>query len=92
MTTETPAVPEIPATSTPPTPEFAGPPGWVVVPDLPHEPVDVTLSFKDNRGSTVLQQSITVTPKPDYPNGRDCAPGGPQAWLTVTEEGALTQR
>lgn len=92
LTTETPAVPETLATSTPPVPEFAGPPGWVVVPDLPQEPVNVTLTFKDKRGSTVLYQSITVTPKPDYPNGRDCPPGGPQASLTVTEEGALTQR
>ena len=92
FTTETPTAPETLPTNAPRTPEFAGPPGFMVVPDLPQEPVNVTLTFMDKRGSTVLNQSITVIPKPDYPNGRNCSSGGLQASLTVTDDGSLTRR
>lgn len=67
-------------------------PGFAVVRDLPAKPVRVTLVFKDPRGTTLLDRRISVTPKPTYPNGRDCSPAGHQARLTVTEEGSLIPR
>ncbi|TJZ44512.1 hypothetical protein FCH28_29650 [Streptomyces piniterrae] len=92
MTTGTPTAPRTPATETPRTPQPVGPPGFAVVHDLPQKPVRVTLVFKDRQGATVLDRHITLTPKPTYPNGRDCPPGDPQANLTVAEDGSLTAR
>ncbi|MFC6063244.1 hypothetical protein ACFP4F_11850 [Streptomyces ochraceiscleroticus] len=67
-------------------------PGFAVVRDLPGKPVHITLVFKDQRGTTVLDRQVSVTPKPTYPNGRNCSPAGHQARLTVTEEGSLIPR
>ncbi|MEV0600437.1 hypothetical protein AB0I82_14250 [Streptomyces sp. NPDC050315] len=67
-------------------------PGFAQVPGLPGKPVRVTLEFKNQRGTTVLDKQTTVTPKPTYPNGRNCSPAGHQARLTVTEQGTLIPR
>lgn len=67
-------------------------PGFAVVHDLPAKPVRVRLVLKDQGGTTLLDRWISVTPKPTYPNGRDCSPAGHQARLTVTEEGSLIAR
>jgi len=67
-------------------------PGFVRLPGLPGKPIRVSLVFKDSRGATMLDRQTRVTPKPTYPNGRDCSPGGRQARLTVTEKGALRTR
>ncbi|MFG2137613.1 hypothetical protein [Streptomyces sp. NPDC048650] len=48
--------------------------------------------FKNQQGSVVLDRPISVTPKPTYPNGRNCSPGGHQAHLTVTKDGSLIPR
>lgn len=90
-TPETPA-PETPATETPGSPQPVGLPGFAIVHDLPEKPVRVTLTFKDRLGATVLDRHITITPKPTYPNGRNCPPSDPQAVLTVSEDGSLTAR
>jgi hypothetical protein len=71
------------------TPEPGPWPGFAVVRDLPGKPIRVTLEFKNQRGATVLDRRIRITPRLTYPNGRDCSPGGRQARLTVTEEGSL---
>jgi hypothetical protein len=92
MTTESAAATESPAARTSPTPEPFALPGFAVVRDLPGKPVQVTLVFRDQRGATVLDRQISVTPQRTYPNGRDCSPGGNQARLTVTKEGSLIPR
>lgn len=57
--------------------------GFVDIRDLPVNPVDVTLSMTDLRGSKVVAQTLSLTPKPSYPNGPDCGAGGPAAGITV---------
>ncbi len=92
MTTESAAATESPAARTPQTPEPFVWPGFAVVRDLPREPIHVTLVFKNQRGATVLDRQMSITPQPTYPNGRNCSPGGHQARLTVTGEGSLIPR
>ncbi|MEV7867781.1 hypothetical protein AB0P17_17120 [Streptomyces sp. NPDC088124] len=92
MTTESATTAEGPAPTSAQTPELSFWPGFVNIRDLPGEPVDVTLEFKDQRGATVLDRQIDTTPQPTYPNGRACSPGGHQARLTVTEKGSLIPR
>ncbi|WP_437074218.1 hypothetical protein [Streptomyces sp. enrichment culture] len=64
-------------------------PGFTAVDDLPGRPVRVTLRLTDAEGGTVLERRTTLTPRATYANGRHCAPGGPQAHLAVTADGAL---
>jgi len=92
MTTESAAAAESSAARPPHPPELFSWPGFAVIDDLPGKPVQVTLVFRDQRGATVLNQRISTTPQPTYPNGRNCSPGGHQARLTVTEEGSLIPR
>lgn len=92
MTTESATATESPAVRTPRTAEPLIRPGFAVVRDLPRMPIHVTLVFKNQRGATVLDRQITITPQPTYPNGRNCSPGGHQARLTVTAEGSLIPR
>ncbi len=92
MTTESAPATEGPAARTPTTPEPFIWPGFAVVRDLPRKPVHVTLVFKNQRGATVLDRQVSITPQPTYPNGRNCSPGGPLARLTVTGEGSLIPR
>ncbi|TGA95315.1 hypothetical protein [Streptomyces sp. MZ04] len=95
MTTESATATEGPAARTSQTPQTSEPPIWpgfAAIRDLPKKPIRVTLVFKDQRGATVLDRQISTTPKPTYPNGRNCSPGGHQARLTVTEEGSLSSR
>jgi hypothetical protein len=63
--------------------------GFAMVPDLPVRPVRVELAFRDTKGMTLLDGTVTVTPKRTYPNGRDCPASGPQAQVTVTADGHL---
>ncbi|UKY54164.1 hypothetical protein [Streptomyces inhibens] len=92
MTTESATVAESPAARTAQTPEPSTWPGFAVVRDLPRRPIRVTLMFRNQRGATVLDRQISLTPQPTYPNGRNCSPGGRQARLTVTGEGSLIPR
>jgi hypothetical protein len=92
MTTGTPDAPEAPPERNPPRPWPVGSNGFAKVPRLPDKPTRVTLTLKDPRGATLLDRQLTVTPKPNYPNGRTCSPGGPYAGLIVTEQGSLTER
>jgi hypothetical protein len=92
MTTESATATESPAARTPQAPEPLPWPGFAVVRDLPGKPIHVTLVLKNQRGATVLDRQISTTPKPTYPNGRNCSPGGHQAHLTVTGEGSLIPR
>ncbi|MFB9393080.1 hypothetical protein ACFPM3_18410 [Streptomyces coeruleoprunus] len=92
MTTESPTTTASPAASTPHIPWPTPWPGFVVVRDLPGKPVHVTLVLTDEQGATVLERQIGITPKPTYPNGRNCSPGGNQARLTVTAKGVLIPR
>ncbi|MGW7469954.1 hypothetical protein ACWGJT_36155 [Streptomyces xantholiticus] len=89
MTTESATAAESRAVRTPQTPEPMVRPDFAVVRDLPGKPIHVTLVFRNQRGATVLDRRIDVTPQPTYPNGRNCSPGGHQAGLTVTGEGSL---
>ncbi len=89
MTTESATAAESPAARPP---ELSIRPGFAVIRDLPGKPIHVTLVFRNQRGATVLDQRISTTPQPTYPNGRNCSPGGHQARLTVTEEGSLIPR
>lgn len=91
MTTESATATEDPA-APPDVPERFVWPGFADVRDLPGKPVRVTLVFKDERGATMFDRQITVTPQPTYPNGRECSPGGHQAHLRVTGEGSLIPR
>ncbi|MFD7280439.1 hypothetical protein ACFV80_26115 [Streptomyces sp. NPDC059862] len=91
MTTESATATEDPAAA-PHAPERFVWPGFAEVRDLPGKPVRVTLVFKNERGATVFDRQITVTPQPTYPNGRKCSPGGHQAHLRVTGEGSLIPR
>jgi hypothetical protein len=92
MTTESATATETLAARTRPTPAPYLWPGLAVVRDLPRKPVHVTLVCKNQRGATVLDRQITITPQPTYPNGRNCSPGGHQARLKVTSEGSLIPR
>ncbi|MGP3973998.1 hypothetical protein ACTWQF_08090 [Streptomyces sp. 8N114] len=67
-------------------------PGFARMHDLPRKPIRVTLVFKNREGATVLDRQIRTTPKPTYPNGRNCSPSNRQARLTVTEERSLIPR
>ncbi|WP_327128785.1 hypothetical protein [Streptomyces sp. NBC_01727] len=92
MTTDTATATVSPDLRNPQTPETFSRPGFAVVPDLPGKPVHVRLVFKNQRGATLLDRKINITPQPTYPNGRNCSPGGHQARLTVTGEGSLIPR
>lgn len=63
--------------------------GFAPVKGLPKTPVQVTLTLSDARGGTLVEQSVRVTPEATFPNGEDCAEGGPQVALTVAG-GAVT--
>ncbi|MFE0191873.1 hypothetical protein [Streptomyces sp. NPDC058989] len=92
MTTESATATESPVATTARPPEPSVWPGFAFVRDLPGKPIRVRLVFKNQRGAIVLDRQIGITPQPTYPNGRDCSPGGRQARLTVTGEGALISR
>ncbi|MFV2120086.1 hypothetical protein ACE14D_17250 [Streptomyces sp. Act-28] len=81
-----------PATTPLPAPERFVRPGFTAVRDLPGKPVLVILVLRSPQGATVLDRRIRITPQLTHPNGRNCSPGGHQAYLTVTEEGALVPR
>ncbi|MBZ9642681.1 hypothetical protein K8369_25535 [Streptomyces sp. PSKA30] len=92
MTTEAATVTDDPEAATPHVAERFVWPGFAEVRDLPGKPVRVTLVFTNERGATVFDRQITVTPQPTYPNGRKCSPGGHQAHVRVTGEGSLIPR
>ncbi|TDC71204.1 hypothetical protein E1200_02950 [Actinomadura sp. GC306] len=59
--------------------------GFAVVEGLPKAPVQVTLKLRDGGGRVLVDRSLDVTPKATFPNGPDCAEGGPQVALTVAD-------
>lgn len=56
--------------------------GFADIPELPAEPVRVTLTADGQR-----LDPVTVVPEPTYPNGEDCPAGGPAASVTVDRHG-----
>ncbi|MEJ2853035.1 MULTISPECIES: hypothetical protein [unclassified Saccharothrix] len=65
---------------------------YVTVPDLPAKPVTVSLRLVDQAGATVVDQTVTVTPKMVEPNGPGCGTGGPQAGVVVGPDGSVRER
>lgn len=59
------------------------------VSELPTEQVEVTLTLHDPDGERLVRQTLPVTPESTHPNGPDCAEGGAQAALAVTNTGAV---
>lgn len=66
--------------------------GFADIPDLPEQPVEVTLTVTGEGGERLAHRTLDVTPSPQYPNGPDCPPGGPQANLVVDARGGITER
>ncbi|MFI6322460.1 hypothetical protein ACIBG8_33325 [Nonomuraea sp. NPDC050556] len=56
--------------------------GFARVEGLPENPVEVR----------VAGRKVTVTPKPVYPNGKDCGGLGPQAKVVVEQDGSVHER
>ncbi|NUU23921.1 MAG: hypothetical protein HOV68_20825 [Streptomycetaceae bacterium] len=65
--------------------------GFLALQDATETPVQLTLTLRDASGAQLAAHTVTVTPKATYPNGRDCAPGSPQAAVLVTPEGITVQ-
>jgi hypothetical protein len=70
--------------------ETGGKHGFVELPDLPAEPVRLTLTATDATGARLAGRTLDVTPKMVYPNGPECDAGGPQARLTVDSTGKIS--
>ncbi|NRQ39823.1 hypothetical protein HII36_49545 [Nonomuraea sp. NN258] len=66
--------------------------GFGDVSGLPKRPVRVRLTLLDAAGATLLDRTIQVTPRPLYPNGRDCGEDGPATSITVQADGTLSER
>ncbi|WP_211304864.1 hypothetical protein [Umezawaea tangerina] len=66
--------------------------GFADVPDLPTAPVRVTLRLSDANGVVLVDEVLTATPKPAYPNGVECGGQGPQTGLVVSAAGVVTER
>ncbi|ASR38496.1 hypothetical protein BAY61_29760 [Prauserella marina] len=64
---------------------------FVPVPDLPEQPVEVTLRLWDGQRERVLTPT-TVTPKIPQLSDTYCGASGPQASLVVDARGAVTQK
>lgn len=65
--------------------------GFADLAGLPETPVKITLELTGS-GGTVLQRTLEVTPRMQFPNGPDCPGGGPQAQLTVSGDGKVTAK
>jgi hypothetical protein len=66
--------------------------GFADLPTLPAKTVTATLVLTDAAGAVLLDETLEVTPKTAYPNGEECGGGGPQAGLSVSAAGVVTQR
>lgn len=71
--------------------ETGGRHGFADIPDLPEQPVRVTLTVTADGGEQIARQTLEITPEPVYPNGPRCGAGGPQASLTVDRAGAVRE-
>jgi len=61
--------------------------GFVVLPDLPSRPVEVTVVLADPAGTRIVDQTLTVSPRiVDLP-GEDCGGSMPQGRITVGADG-----
>ncbi|MFC4002691.1 hypothetical protein ACFS2C_04265 [Prauserella oleivorans] len=69
--------------------ETGGRHGFAAIPDLPRQPVRVTLVVAGATGPDLVRRTVVVTPTPAYPNGPDCGAGGPVASLAVDATGAV---
>ncbi|MEV4160436.1 hypothetical protein [Nonomuraea dietziae] len=65
--------------------------GFGDVAGLPKAPVEVRVQLKGADGGTALDRTLTVTPRGSFPNGPDCGEGGPQAAITVSGDGGLSE-
>ncbi|MGH3520751.1 MAG: hypothetical protein ACRDQ7_25925 [Haloechinothrix sp.] len=63
--------------------------GFADLADLPEEPVEVTVALTGKGGVTVLERTLEVTPRMQFPNGPDCGGAGTQAGVVVSGAGAV---
>lgn len=66
--------------------------GFADVPELPEEPVAVTLVLTELDGEPRVLNHVQVTPAATYPNGPNCPVGGNQAQLMVDAAGHVHSR
>lgn len=66
--------------------------GFADVPQLPAEPVDVTLVLTELDGEPRVLDQVQLTPAATYPNGPNCPVGGNQAQLRVDATGEVHPR
>jgi len=59
------------------------------IPGLPTGEVEVTVQILGRSGAEVLERTLTVTPVPTYPNGRECGADGVRVLLLVDAKGAV---
>ncbi|WP_277671317.1 hypothetical protein [Saccharomonospora viridis] len=66
--------------------------GFTELPELPEEPVRVTLTVFDEAGEKLVHHTVESTPQPVHPNGSDGDSAGPQLRLDVAADGSVTPR
>ena len=66
--------------------------GFTELPELPEEPVRVTLTVFDEAGEKLVHHTVESTPQPVHPNGFDGDSAGPQLRLDVAADGSVTPR
>lgn len=59
--------------------------------ELPKARVDAVLRLEGRAGATVVERRLTLTPKAVFPNGPDCGEAGPQAVITVSGTGSVSE-
>lgn len=69
--------------------ETGGKHGFAAIPDLPRQPVRVTLVVTGAAPPELVRRTVVVTPALAYPNGPECGGAGPVASLDVDATGAV---
>lgn len=64
--------------------------GFADIPDLPGEPVEVTITIPGIGDEPDIEGQLEVTPEETFPNGHDCPAGGFQAQLIVDDDGEIS--
>ncbi|PRX44629.1 hypothetical protein B0I33_111141 [Prauserella shujinwangii] len=72
--------------------ETGGLTGFADLPELPAEPVEVTLTVVTADGGEYAHRTLRVTPELVYPNGPGCGGEAAQAHLTVDSQGRVHAR
>jgi hypothetical protein len=66
--------------------------GFFMLPDMPVDPLDATLTLTDAAGAPITEQTLRLSPKITYPAGPDCGGGVPQTGLQVSPDGTVSER